>query len=241
MNGMIKIYFNDGSPTVGVSWNVREKEGKLVDFTGKAVKMWLASGGDKVLVECSASDAGVVTASLPTTLDAGVYDLKIKWLDNWTCCKEDVEKAFAVVSTSGEATPGLTSSVTLSYDSIISKCDYDELSDYEKQVLRGNTDKSESEWLNASSGSYEDLSDKPTKVSDFENDVPFAVRSYGATADRPVGKHEVEEEVVGDLTATDIGFQYFDTTLGFPIYAKEIDSTTGDVTWVDSTGNDPDL
>lgn len=34
----------------------------------------------------------------------------------------------------------------------------------------------------------------------------------------------------------DIGFQYFDTTLGKPIYANAIDNATGEVTWVDATG-----
>lgn len=33
-----------------------------------------------------------------------------------------------------------------------------------------------------------------------------------------------------------IGFEYFDTTLNKPVYAKEVDYTTGNVTWVDATG-----
>ena len=235
---MEKIYFNSGSPTVTLSWKLREKSGAAVDFTGVTTALWIVGNGDKVLVESSAS-SGVVTATVPTTLTAGVYGLAIKWLDGWTCCKEEVEKAFEVVSTSGEATV-TGDTATFTYDSIISKCDYDELSDYEKQVLRGNTSKSESGWLGASSGSYEDLTDKPTKLSDFENDVPYAKRTYGATADRPVGAHEVEGETVGELVATDLGFCYFDTTLGLPIWVKAIDGSTGEVTWVDATGADPD-
>lgn len=236
---MEKIYFNAGSPTVTLSWKLREKGGIAVDFTGVTAKLWIVGNGDKKLVDCSAS-SGVVTATVPTTLTAGVYGLAIKWLDGWTCCKEEVEEAFAVVSTSGEATvSGATA--TLTYDSIISKCDYDDLPYYEKQVLRGNTSESESGWLSASSGSYDDLSDKPTKVSDFENDVPFAAFTAGATADRPVGKHEVEGEVVGDLDPTaDIGFCYYDTTLSLPIYASAIDGSTGEVTWLTAAGGDPD-
>lgn len=45
---------------------------------------------------------------------------------------------------------------------------------------------------------------------------------YGTTAKRP--KHLA------------IGSSYFDTTLGKPIYVKTVDSTTGDITWVDATG-----
>lgn len=219
---MDKIYFNAGSPTVTLSWKLREKGGSLVDFTGVTPKLWIVGNGDKVLVSCSAS-SGVVTATVPTTLTAGVYGLAIKWLDGWTCVKEEVEEAFAVVSTSGEATiSGATA--TLTYDSIVSKCDYDELTDYEKSVLRGFTSLAESKWLEANG-------DVPTKVSDLENDVPYAKFSSGATADRPVGKHEVEGEVVGDLDPTDdIGFCYYDTTLSMPIWASAIDGTTGDVT-----------
>ena len=33
-------------------------------------------------------------------------------------------------------------------------------------------------------------------------------------------------------------YSYFDTTLGYPIYASEIDGTTGAVTWVDATGTE---
>lgn len=236
---MEKIYFNNGSPTVTLSWKLREKSGNAVDFTGVTTKLWIVGNGDKALVDSSAS-SGVVTATVPTTLTAGVYGLAIKWLDEWTCCKEEVEKAFEVVSTSGEATvTGATA--TLTYDSVISRCEYDALPYYEKEVLRGNTSKSESAWLGASSGSYTDLSDKPTKVSDFENDVPYQALTSGATADRPVGKHEVEGEVVGDLDPTaDIGFCYYDTTLSLPIYASAIDGSTGEVTWLTAAGGDPD-
>ena len=38
------------------------------------------------------------------------------------------------------------------------------------------------------------------------------------------------------LTKQDEGFEYFDTTLGKPIYAKQINITTGVITWVDATG-----
>lgn len=33
-------------------------------------------------------------------------------------------------------------------------------------------------------------------------------------------------------------YQYFDTTLGYPIYANAIDGTTGNVTWIDGAGNE---
>ena len=236
---MEKIYFNNGSPTVTLSWKLRTKSGATVDFADVTPYLWIVGNGDKVLVDSSAS-SGVVTATVPTTLTAGVYGLAIKWLDGWTCCKEEVEKAFEVVSTSGAATV-TGDTATLTYDSIISKCDYDVLPYYEKQVLRGNTSSSESAWLGSLSGSYTDLTDKPTKVSDFENDVPFAVLASGATADRPVGKHEVEGEIVGDLDPTnDIGFCYYDTTLNLPIYASAIDGTTGEVTWLTAADVDPD-
>ena len=38
------------------------------------------------------------------------------------------------------------------------------------------------------------------------------------------------------LSIDDIGFCYFDTTLGKPVFAKAIDESTGAVTWVDVTG-----
>ena len=38
------------------------------------------------------------------------------------------------------------------------------------------------------------------------------------------------------LAQDDLGFEYFDTTLGKPVYAKAIDASTGAVTWVDSSG-----
>ena len=40
-------------------------------------------------------------------------------------------------------------------------------------------------------------------------------------------------------TIIDVGFMYFDTTLGKPIWAKEVDTTTTPITitWVDALGN----
>lgn len=56
----------------------------------------------------------------------------------------------------------------------------------------------------------------------------------GPTGERPLGVGA--ENLTGILdTIKGIGFQYFDTTLGKPIYAKEI-ATNGTVTWVDATG-----
>lgn len=237
---MVRFYFDNDAPVVTISWKVREKDNIPVDFTGKTVTMWLVGNGDKILVSCEASSAGVVTATVPTTLEAGVYNARVKWLEGWVCCKEEVEDAFGVVSTSGEATAGIGETYTLYFDSIISKCKYDDLTDYEKSVLRGITDKNEVAWLQASSGSYNDLSDKPTNVSDFANDVPFMVHSFGATENRPVGVHEESEEVVGQLTQDDIGFVYFDTDLGMPIFASAIDETTGEVTWLNALKGDPD-
>jgi hypothetical protein len=77
---MEKIYFNSGSPTVTLSWKLIEKSGVVVDFTGLTPYLWIVGNGNKVLVDCSAS-SGVVTATVPTTLTAGVYGLAIKWLD----------------------------------------------------------------------------------------------------------------------------------------------------------------
>lgn len=55
--------------------------------------------------------------------------------------------------------------------------------------------------------------------------ICFAVQSSGTTANRPV------------KTNVWIGRTYFDTTLGKPIWAKTIASTSPyTVTWVDATG-----
>lgn len=48
-------------------------------------------------------------------------------------------------------------------------------------------------------------------------------KSKGTTEERPTS-----------LKASDVGFMYFDTTLGKPIYAKSI--TINSITWVDATG-----
>lgn len=54
----------------------------------------------------------------------------------------------------------------------------------------------------------------------------------GTTANRPVGTGGG-----GILVSSrDIGYEYFDTNLGKPVYAKAINATTGVVTWVDATG-----
>ena len=72
------------------------------------------------------------------------------------------------------------------------------------------------------SGSYNDLEDKPvipvipTDVSAFNNDANYQVITAGTTEVRP--------------TNVVVGFCYFDTTLGYPIWYA------GEGTWVDSTG-----
>lgn len=64
-----------------------------------------------------------------------------------------------------------------------------------------------------------------------------AAATVGQSNKRPIGIHTEGDTTVGILNAgNDIGFEYFDTTLGKPIYAKAIDNTTGVVTWVDATG-----
>lgn len=60
-----------------------------------------------------------------------------------------------------------------------------------------------------------------------ENGYTFA-RNSGTTSERPDGV----------LRSADKGFMFFDETLGYPIYAKEIASTSPyTVTWVDATGS----
>ena len=54
----------------------------------------------------------------------------------------------------------------------------------------------------------------------------------GSSSNRPVG---IAGSGVLDATR-DIGFEFFDTTLGKPIYVAAINKDTGAVTWVDSTG-----
>ena len=90
----------------------------------------------------------------------------------------------------------------------------------------------------------------------YGDGVRVSTKRSGATSDRPTGRHteyanpddptdtsltpdsiHTEEINVGDLGAvSQQGFVYFDTTLGKPIYAKEINGTTGVITWVDATG-----
>lgn len=57
-----------------------------------------------------------------------------------------------------------------------------------------------------------------------------AVIRKGSTANRPTLN-----------PINDIGFEYFDTTLGLPIYATEINAGTGVVTWKTANGTDPDV
>lgn len=65
--------------------------------------------------------------------------------------------------------------------------------------------------------------------------------SKGTTEERPVLQHVVEtpegETLVGDLLPEDMGFEYFDTDLGKPIYMADIDSETDAIIWKDATGN----
>lgn len=64
-------------------------------------------------------------------------------------------------------------------------------------------------------------------TSFYAYDVFFEYQKYGTTAQRPVITENWRNFVVG--------FEYFDTTLGKPIYAKTFDSS-GNGTWVDATG-----
>ena len=57
----------------------------------------------------------------------------------------------------------------------------------------------------------------------------------GSTAERPIAftsGYNISQP--GDLTAADVGFRYFDTDLGMPIFAKTISG--GSITWVKSDG-----
>ena len=59
-------------------------------------------------------------------------------------------------------------------------------------------------------------------MTDVISPIMSDLRAAGVTANRPAGS---------DIY---VGFQYFDTTLGKPIYASAISGDT--VTWVDATG-----
>lgn len=58
------------------------------------------------------------------------------------------------------------------------------------------------------------------------------VATYGPTANRPVAGNQLY-----NLKDTNIGYRYFDTDLGKPIYVKEFHPTTAVITWVDGAGN----
>ena len=60
------------------------------------------------------------------------------------------------------------------------------------------------------------------------------VPSSGSTSQRPKGIGAKNSEGVIDTTFG-VGFVYFDTTLGKPIYVKEV-SGNGTITWVDAAG-----
>ena len=65
-------------------------------------------------------------------------------------------------------------------------------------------------------------------------------RTKGTTQQRPIGLHTTSEGDTGILISSDIGFCYFDTDLGIPIYATAIDNSNGNVTWRTAVGADPD-
>ena len=65
-------------------------------------------------------------------------------------------------------------------------------------------------------------------IIDVVNSNDFAMQKSGTTAQRPVVSSTYRR------FSLYIGFQYFDTTLGKPIYIKNISGDT--VTWVDATG-----
>jgi len=61
-------------------------------------------------------------------------------------------------------------------------------------------------------------------VSSYDGAV-FNVKRSGTTAQRPIG-YDVY-----------VGFMYFDTSIGKPIYVKNINSSNYSITWVDANGN----
>lgn len=74
---------------------------------------------------------------------------------------------------------------------------------------------------------------------DFVSENGFtAALNRGTTAQRPVAMQNLgSTRVTGQLKSDrDIGFEYFNTDLSKPIYAKVIDNSTGSITWVDATG-----
>jgi hypothetical protein len=75
--------------------------------------------------------------------------------------------------------------------------------------------------------------DRASSTLHFATDE-FGYMASGSTAERPTPFVPGDNITPGSLTLGDIGFEYFDTTLGKPIYAKAISG--GVVTWVDATG-----
>jgi hypothetical protein len=67
-----------------------------------------------------------------------------------------------------------------------------------------------------------DVSNITTHIYSYGDGIPYDVKRSGTTAQRPTG---------GTII---VGYRYFDTTIGKPIYAKTINGDT--VTWVDATG-----
>lgn len=65
-----------------------------------------------------------------------------------------------------------------------------------------------------------------------------AALNRGTTSQRPVAMQNLGmTSITGQLKSDrDVGFEYFDTDLSKPIYAKVIDNSTGSITWVDATG-----
>ena len=76
--------------------------------------------------------------------------------------------------------------------------------------------------------------------TDFIDENGFtAALNRGTSSQRPVAmQNSGSTNVTGELKSTrDVGFMYFDTDLGKPIYAKVIDNSTGAITWFDPTEN----
>jgi hypothetical protein len=130
------------------------------DFGRAKVFLWLVGVGDKVLVDCTASD-GVIEADLPESLRSGVYGVRAMWVKD--CCKRvmsEVENVFAVTDSETDVTPVNGERFVIRIKSTSATYGYDGLDAYDMSVLEGKTLLSKEDWLkqiNASVKEYEEL------------------------------------------------------------------------------------
>ena len=160
---------------IDIEWSVKKGVGnEAEDFSRSTVSLFLFSDENRWTVPCTADYTGTVRAELPETLPEGVYSLELIWVKNdrsinETRCIQRTRKtcvfvidAAAVLPASAQsrALPGLPDIPpieapdpipTVKMVTVAAPYGYDGLSAYESAVLRGKTNLSEEEWLEAAS------------------------------------------------------------------------------------------